>query len=106
MLNENDLLLRERSLGMIRSSIGYSSRLLDSDIKRKLRETDILVRRILGEYLDIESESRIDYWTKFCYYISIIEYDSYINIKMRERRNLLEILDIDSYYKILFRKLL
>ena len=54
MLNENDKLLRKKRLGMIRSSIDYSIRLLEGDIKGKLRETDILVRRILCEYLDIE----------------------------------------------------
>ena len=51
---DDDSLRRHIRLCKMRNSVRYSCELLDKEIKRKLSDTNMLVRRILSNYLNME----------------------------------------------------
>ena len=105
--NLDSVSLRRRiKLNKIKGSVRYSSELLDQDIKRKLYNIDLMVKEILNTYLNNEAEERVNYWIKICYHMSWINNFDFNNIINNEKKKLMESLDLENYYKVLFNKLL
>ena len=102
----NDELMRQIRLNKIRNSIPYNCTKLDREMKRKLSDTHIIVRRILRNYFEYEAEERVNWWIKFCYYMSWIDYLDYNNILINERKRLIESSNLEYYYDVLFKILL
>ena len=102
----NDELMRRMRLSKMRNSIGYNCKILDREMKRKLNDTDVLVRKILRNYFEYEAELRVSWWIKFFYYMSWINNLDYNNILMNERKSLIESSNLEYYYDVLFKRLL
>ena len=102
----NDELMRQIRLNKVRNSIPYNCSILDREMKRKLNDTHIIVRKILKKYFEYEAEERVNWWIKFCYYMNWIDYLDYNNILINERKRLIESSNFEYYYDVLFKILL